>query len=223
MFSSIKAKIKAFRGRRNRAVLSAAAEKGAKALDIMLDGREWYGGICVNEEGDRPFIEVLVVDAFPGNLSIFIPPRIGAISVVVRFGTIKPERDAQKGAAAVEFALVLPLLCLTLFGSIDMGRMMFCRQQLAYVGAEGTRTASVISTATETDVKTHMIAAAPMLGLQQSDIVVTNATSATRGYAGRAMGDTLQIQTTYTFEPWFGFFSSLLKKTWVSTLTTPAQ
>jgi Flp pilus assembly protein TadG len=176
----------------------------------------------VNESGSRPTIEVMVVDAFPGQLSIFIPPRIGVISVVVRFGTTK-ERNPERGAAAVEFALVLPLLCLTLFGSIDMGRMMFCRQQLAYVGAEGTRTASVLSTSTETDVKTHMIAAAPMLGLQQSDIVVTNTTSSARGYVNRAMGDTLQIQTSYTFDPWFPFFSKLLKKTWVSTLTTPAQ
>jgi hypothetical protein len=65
------------------------AEKGAVALDIMLRDREWYGGVRVDQqEGCVPHIEVLIVDSFPGSLSTFIPPRIGPIPVLVRFGAL---------------------------------------------------------------------------------------------------------------------------------------
>jgi hypothetical protein len=65
----------------------AEAEKGAKVLDIMLNGRDWYGGVCVSQ-GATPIIEVLVVAAYPGKLSAFVPPRIGGIPVMVRFGVL---------------------------------------------------------------------------------------------------------------------------------------
>ncbi len=68
--------------------LHLGAEKAAVALDIMLADREWYGGVRVNEERNVPFVEVLIVDNFPGTLSTFIPPRVGAIQVLVRFGTL---------------------------------------------------------------------------------------------------------------------------------------
>jgi hypothetical protein len=78
---------KKWAGKRTNQRLLTEAEKGAKALDIMLDGREWYGGVRV-AEGVTPYIEVLIVDSFPGTLSTFIPPRIGGIPVLVRFGSL---------------------------------------------------------------------------------------------------------------------------------------
>ena len=75
-----------FTDRRARVGLLADAAKGAKALDIMLDGREWYGGVHVAEDPKlKVYIEVLIVDSFPGAISTFIPPRIGGIPVLVRF------------------------------------------------------------------------------------------------------------------------------------------
>jgi hypothetical protein len=65
----------------------AEAEKAAKALDIMLSDAKWYGGVRVVET-PKPQIEVLIVNEFPGALSTFIPPRIGAIPVLVRFGSL---------------------------------------------------------------------------------------------------------------------------------------
>lgn len=66
--------------------LLAEAEKATIALDIMLADHQWYGGACLVEE-PRPWIEVLIVDDFPGKLSDFIPPRVGVVPVLVRFGT----------------------------------------------------------------------------------------------------------------------------------------
>ncbi len=68
-----------------------------------------------------------------------------------------------------------------------------------------------------------MVAVVPFLALTPSQIVVTNTSSSSRGFTGRAMGDMIQIQTSYNFNPLFGTMFSFLKKTWVSTIVTPAQ
>ncbi len=49
----------------------------------------------------------------------------------------------SNGAAAVEFALVLPLLMLLLFGIISYGVMLSFRQSLSQAAAEGARAAAV--------------------------------------------------------------------------------
>ena len=52
-------------------------------------------------------------------------------------------RRTESGAAAVEFALVLPLLMLLLFGIISYGVMLSFRQSLSQAAAEGARAAAV--------------------------------------------------------------------------------
>lgn len=51
-------------------------------------------------------------------------------------------RDAE-GAAAVEFALVAPLLLLLVFGVVSFGYMLSFRQALSQAAAEGARAAAV--------------------------------------------------------------------------------
>ncbi len=53
-----------------------------------------------------------------------------------------------RGAAAVELALVLPLLCLLLFGIISYGYMLSFRQAISQASAEGARAAAVAPGAT---------------------------------------------------------------------------
>lgn len=52
-------------------------------------------------------------------------------------------RRDDNGASAVEFALVLPLLVLLLFGIISYGVMLSFRQSLSQAAAEGARAAAV--------------------------------------------------------------------------------
>jgi Flp pilus assembly protein TadG len=45
----------------------------------------------------------------------------------------------QKGAAAVEFAIILPLLVILVFGTIDFGVMFYNKQVLTNASREGAR------------------------------------------------------------------------------------
>jgi Flp pilus assembly protein TadG len=49
----------------------------------------------------------------------------------------------ERGAAAVEFALILPILVLLVFGIIAFGYMLSFRQALSQAAAEGGRAAAV--------------------------------------------------------------------------------
>jgi len=52
----------------------------------------------------------------------------------------------EKGAAIVEFALVVPLLLLLLWGIVDIGRAFYTLNNLASAVREGARTAAVMAT-----------------------------------------------------------------------------
>lgn len=48
-------------------------------------------------------------------------------------------RESDRGAAAVEFALVLPLLLLLVFGIIDFGRMLNAQERLTAAARAGAQ------------------------------------------------------------------------------------
>lgn len=58
-------------------------------------------------------------------------------------GLRRRTRGDDGGAAAVEFALVVPLLCFLLFAIITYGYMLSFRQGLSQAAAEGARSAAV--------------------------------------------------------------------------------
>jgi hypothetical protein len=53
-------------------------------------------------------------------------------------------RIRDRGAAAVEFALVVPVLLIVVFGIIDFGRMLNAQLQVTEAAREGARAASTI-------------------------------------------------------------------------------
>jgi Flp pilus assembly protein TadG len=53
----------------------------------------------------------------------------------------------ERGAAAVEFALVLPVLLLVIFGIIDFGRMLNAQITLTEAAREGARATSILDAA----------------------------------------------------------------------------
>ena len=52
-------------------------------------------------------------------------------------------RKSEQGSAAVEFALILPVLASILFGAIDFGRMMWFQEVLANATRVGARQATM--------------------------------------------------------------------------------
>jgi Flp pilus assembly protein TadG len=66
-----------------------------------------------------------------------------------RPGAGRPPRRAEEGAAAVELALVLPVLLLLVFGLIDFGRVMQQQIQLTEAVREGARVGALNGTASD--------------------------------------------------------------------------
>lgn len=56
-------------------------------------------------------------------------------------------RREDRGAAAVEFALIMPVLMLLVFGIIDFGRMLNAQIKLTEAAREGARAGSLIDQA----------------------------------------------------------------------------
>lgn len=68
-------------------------------------------------------------------------------------------QSCDRGAAAVEFAIVVPLLLLILLALVDFGRLFFVQVSLAGASREGARAASVGRSAA--DVATVVQASSP--------------------------------------------------------------
>jgi Flp pilus assembly protein TadG len=89
-------------------------------------------------------------------------------------------RRNEKGAAIVEFALVVPLLLLLLWGIVDIGRAFYTLNNLASAVREGARSAAVMATdptvaANTTLIKTTVTTAFMPIGpaLEPESVFVT--------------------------------------------------
>jgi Flp pilus assembly protein TadG len=70
-------------------------------------------------------------------------------------------RGEDQGSAAVEFALVLPVLMLILFGIIDFGRMLNARITLSQAANEGARAVAVVGDDAAAGVMDAIMGATP--------------------------------------------------------------
>lgn len=59
------------------------------------------------------------------------------------FRPFRPFRSIRRGAAALEFALVLPLLALLVLGGLDWGYYFFAEQVVVNAAREGARAGSL--------------------------------------------------------------------------------
>ncbi len=77
-----------------------------------------------------------------------------------RFGNAKPQprtlwRD-RKGAAALEFALAIPLLIMMIFGIIDFGRALAARNEMAHALGRAMRLVHLDPTVTPQQIETAL-------------------------------------------------------------------
>jgi Flp pilus assembly protein TadG len=129
-----------------------------------------------------------------------------------------PPRQGQRGATAVEFSLIFPLLVLMTIGTMDGARMVVSRAMLSYAVICGARKGLVSTTTTTTIAQTALTAAAPMLPLTGISI-----TTSAASWAARTSGDTVTVTASYTFQPSLPAFTKLATKNFhaTSTLTIP--
>jgi Flp pilus assembly protein TadG len=102
----------------------------------------------------------------------------------------------DRGAAAVEMALVLPLLISMLFGVIDFGRVFNAEIQLSQAAREGARIAALGATAG--DPVARAIAAAPAPGFGGGGAVTGTAVVCPAAPAAGADG-VVTVRFAFTF------------------------
>ena len=105
--------------------------------------------------------------------------------------------SSERGAAAVEFALLLPLLLLLVFGIIDFGRAINAQITITQAAREGARAHALA----QSDWRQRAVNAAIGLNLDPNAPPTGNVTDVADCPAtgGAAAGDDAKIQVTYSF------------------------
>jgi Flp pilus assembly protein TadG len=118
----------------------------------------------------------------------------------------RPTRGGQRraGTAAVEFAVVVPVFFLLVFGMIEFGRMVMVQQILTNAAREGARV-GVLDTSTVADVN-----AAANVYLNAANIKNTTITVTPDPPSSAAAGNPVSVQVSVPFNkvswlpsPWF--------------------
>jgi Flp pilus assembly protein TadG len=109
----------------------------------------------------------------------------------------------ERGAAAVEFALVLPILILLLFGIIEFSRVWNLKQTLTDAAREGTRIAVIsermelTQTQLEDSVRRTVMRIATLAALDSAQLHIDP-------IVGGSPGTTAQVALEYPYDPLFG-------------------
>lgn len=106
-------------------------------------------------------------------------------------------RADRRGAAAIEFAIIGPVLFTILLGIVEMGRMFYVRESLEYATEQAARYYMVNPGANFSDVKTALRNA--MAGGMGSAIVITDPPTSTSNCNGNVAVTCTTITATYTF------------------------
>jgi Flp pilus assembly protein TadG len=116
----------------------------------------------------------------------------------------------ERGAAAVEFALVLPILLLLVFGIAEFGRAYYIQTTLSGAAREGVRIMALQDDADEAEATTK--AAATGLALTNDQISVTPTTC-----SGTTAG-TATVTVTYPVQLMSGLFGASITLTGKGTM-----
>lgn len=109
-------------------------------------------------------------------------------------------KEKERGAVAVEMAILLPLLLLILIGTMEFGRVFNVQNSLTQAAREGARHAAINYNKSTLDVEGTALAAAPSLNGLAVD-VTDNASSCTSG------GD-VQVTTSVSLSSMSGFLNA---------------
>lgn len=97
---------------------------------------------------------------------------------------------SDKGQSIVEFAMVVPMLVLILFGILECGRMFNCWLVAENAAREGARLGAVQASAA--DITTRVRAVSPTLETARTTVEVINAQG--------APGTSVTVRVRYSFQ-----------------------
>ncbi|AEG42908.1 TadE/TadG family type IV pilus assembly protein [Isoptericola variabilis] len=120
----------------------------------------------------------------------------------------RSERDPDRGAAAVEFALVLPVLVLIIVGIIGFGHAYHVQTVLGNAARDGVRILALSddADAARQAMDAAIASAAPAVTLTDDQITVTPTPQCASG-AGVTPGNARVTITLEDFQPLGGFFT----------------
>lgn len=114
--------------------------------------------------------------------------------------TRRSRRIARQGTAAVEFALILPILLMLVFGIIEFGRAFMVAQVLTTAAREGAR-AAVLAGATGSAVS-EKVNTVLMAAAISSQTVTTTVSPADLSTARTGTTVTVQVSVPYASITW---------------------
>jgi Flp pilus assembly protein TadG len=121
----------------------------------------------------------------------------------------RPVRHPQRGAAAIEFALILPLFLTLVLGAIDWGWYFFIDQLVTNAAREGARAGTLLPprpTSTAGQAET----AAENAGLAFLQRVRLNRTGVVATYTTVDGTDAIEVTVTYPVGSLTGFLRTLI-------------
>ena len=105
------------------------------------------------------------------------------------------KRFGERGAAAVEFAILLPVLMLILFGIIEFGMIMYSREVITNASREGARSGIVQATAKPTEAQIQAVVTNYLNGTG----IDPNVTTISVVGEGLTAPNTLTVTVTYPY------------------------
>jgi Flp pilus assembly protein TadG len=128
-------------------------------------------------------------------------------------------RRIDRGAAAVEMALVMPLLLFVIFAIVDFGRAYNTQIQLSQAAREGVRLVAMQSTA---DINTRIGQAAPSLTISEVSIQYLDSSGSPVAGAACTTSGVVNAQVTVTTNfTWITGISAMSKFFGPGTFPTP--
>lgn len=108
-------------------------------------------------------------------------------------------REGQQGAAAIEFAIILPLLVLLIFGMIEFSVLFYDKAMITNASREGARAGIVFSTPERvSDEQIRQVVATycsdHLVSFQAGSVATT-----TIGRTGTSSGDSLTVSVAYPY------------------------
>lgn len=98
----------------------------------------------------------------------------------------------RRGNAVLEAALVIPILLLLAFGTVEFGHYFYVRNNVQGAAREGVR-AAIVASATNSDVNAAVLSSMTAAGLEDSGYTVTTSPS---NVSGQAAGTTITVTVT---------------------------